>query len=1061
MADLAIAARGYELVRLLGEGGMGRVYEAVHLATGKVVAIKMVRATTDPHALRSILNEAAAAAQLSHANIVELLDLGRDERGATFLVMEYVAGADLEQWLVERPAPGLVCSVICEVLDALAAAHAQGIVHRDLKPGNVLLTPDGRVKLSDFGVARVADPLRVEGRDTGVQGTPFYMAPEQVLDTDLIGPSTDLYAVGVMLYEVLGATSPFDPTAPFADVLRQKLLGVEPFRLHPSMEGPPELADLVMSLLAPNPKLRPRFAARVKRALEAIAPRMHQWMQPPRSDAVGALAPTLRLADRSERRVLGSTAGEGSSVMHWLRSLPLVGRDAQIERVRGLVDDVIAGRGARVMVVSGRAGEGKTRLVRQTFAEVEGLGLMVGAAARYDEVFSREAMGLRACVDRLLGPLEAGSSVDDALEGRWRWLTAVPQPGVDFRKLHAWLSSTAAVPTELVAELAAMGIAAASRLEPIFLWLDDVAWSTDGACALVEQLLASSARVLVACTMRSGTAEHPTTAAWLRRIQAGGARLEELPPLSCDERAELVEMAGPVEHDVAAAVAAALDEPALVIVEAVRSWIDDGLLVAKDGLYMADRTEIAELAARSRGGAVLTRRVETFIAGFAPGVDAERVLCHAALLGASFDEQVLRQCVASDVDDFLDRALLTGLIRVAGPMAYRFEHQLFVDAALERLPERGDAAEILRKTAEALVTHFGSYHSDTSLAAAVLYRRGGDHDAAVRLAANAILGITRANALERADAAIALVAGWLEEDRVPEVHVHRALLSRAIASRHLFALEYGEARKHYEAACRMARLVGDGELEMLAASGLASSHFYLDDLRGAERVARQLLANPAHTFAGRRAHHVLCNLVSLRGDLASAIDHVRAAIECNTERVLLAPSHIALSELLSLSADASAADAFDEMERLVSSTHERSLIDEVERARAVLCLTRGQWSQAKASALAHLSSVLLHQDRWTETCVRAIVATCDAAESSDEVAARSVNDFIDAYARVHHDELVTWWCIRATEALLRGRAMHALAAQLGAMLDARQREIAACFDRDPGDGSAQARGLMD
>src|SRR5262249_21672520 len=150
----------YEVVRQLGEGGVGRVYEAIHHPSGRVVAIKTLRTEHgSPTSQRLLLNEAAAAAQLAHSNIVELIDVGRD-RGTMFLVMELVRGSSLEAWSASFPGIETVFRAFDEILGALATAHAQGIVHGDLKPGNVLLTADGHVKLTDFGIAHVIDPLR-------------------------------------------------------------------------------------------------------------------------------------------------------------------------------------------------------------------------------------------------------------------------------------------------------------------------------------------------------------------------------------------------------------------------------------------------------------------------------------------------------------------------------------------------------------------------------------------------------------------------------------------------------------------------------------------------------------------------------------------------------------------------------------------------------------------------------------------------------------------------------------------------------------------------------------
>ena len=290
----SVLRANYEVVRQLGEGGIGRVYEAVHHPSGRTVAVKTLRSEHGEAASqRLLLNEAAAAAQLEHPAIVQLIDVGRDDRGAMFLVMELVRGSSLETWETSFPGLRTVLRAFDEILDALSAAHAQGIVHGDLKPGNVLLTDDGHVKLTDFGIAHVIDPLRGAQR-RGVQGTPYYMAPEQLADPAAIGPPTDLYAVGVMLYELVSGTEPYASDGTLADMLARKVAAVRPLAPRRGVRLDPELGALVMALLQPDPRLRPRFAASVRAVLARIAARTADE----RVDARSSFAASRRWSSR-------------------------------------------------------------------------------------------------------------------------------------------------------------------------------------------------------------------------------------------------------------------------------------------------------------------------------------------------------------------------------------------------------------------------------------------------------------------------------------------------------------------------------------------------------------------------------------------------------------------------------------------------------------------------------------------------------------------------------------------------------------------------------------------
>ena len=203
---------GYRVEALLGHGGMGVVYWAWHLRLNRAVALKMLLAgpCARPEELERFLREAQAVAALRHANIVQVYDVG-DVDGRPYFTMEFVEGGNLAEQIQGVPQPARQAAALLATLaDAIHAAHQSGIVHRDLKPGNILLTADGTPKVTDFGLAR---RLEGDGRLTlsGTPvGTPSYMAPEQARgDKRALGPATDVYALGAILYELLTGRPPF------------------------------------------------------------------------------------------------------------------------------------------------------------------------------------------------------------------------------------------------------------------------------------------------------------------------------------------------------------------------------------------------------------------------------------------------------------------------------------------------------------------------------------------------------------------------------------------------------------------------------------------------------------------------------------------------------------------------------------------------------------------------------------------------------------------------------------------------------------------------------------
>jgi tRNA A-37 threonylcarbamoyl transferase component Bud32 len=276
-----LAAR-YRLVRPLGSGGMALVYLAKHVMIDRLSAIKVLRrdlAMSASHRER-FLREARAVNRINHPNIVEITDLGESD-GLVFLVMEYVEGESLIAALRRgRFAWPRAARVASQVASALARAHDVGIIHRDLKPENVLLgTRAGEdfVKLTDFGIAKILDAPALTFSEQRF-GTPGYIAPEYAEGAPA-GPLGDLYALGVVLYEMLTGAMPFDS--------RGAALLVAPLReapVKPSVraEGiPAELEELVLRLIARQPSDRPRDAFAVVDALGDILRRLAGSARPP------------------------------------------------------------------------------------------------------------------------------------------------------------------------------------------------------------------------------------------------------------------------------------------------------------------------------------------------------------------------------------------------------------------------------------------------------------------------------------------------------------------------------------------------------------------------------------------------------------------------------------------------------------------------------------------------------------------------------------------------------------------------------------------------------------
>ena len=266
----------YRIVRALADGGMSTVYLAEHMLIKRRVAIKLLRKdlAADASMLKMFMTEARAAGTLGHPNIVESTDMGFTRTGLPYIVYEYVEGALLaeEIYRVGGMPPRRALRIAIQIASALDAAHQAGIVHLDLKSDNVILTDaDGvadRVKVLDFGIAKLMTPDAEKTQRNLVMGTPAFMAPEQVTAPETVDERADIYALGVVLYEMLEARRPFANTN--AQILLHRLVNEAPEPLQrPNI--PPALNQLIFDkLLAKDRTARCQSMAEVQAALEEI-----------------------------------------------------------------------------------------------------------------------------------------------------------------------------------------------------------------------------------------------------------------------------------------------------------------------------------------------------------------------------------------------------------------------------------------------------------------------------------------------------------------------------------------------------------------------------------------------------------------------------------------------------------------------------------------------------------------------------------------------------------------------------------------------------------------------
>ncbi len=259
----------YQIIDSIGQGGMGQVFKAEHTVMGRLVAVKVLpRYKSTPEAEKSFMREIRNQAQLDHHHLVRAYDAGHDGN-VNYLVTEYVPGIDLRRFIRRhgRLTMQAAASVISQAAQGLEHAHSRGLIHRDVKPGNLLVTPDGVVKVSDLGLAGTFN-LEGEAQDLGekIVGTADYLAPEQITAPKLVGPPTDVYSLGCTLYYAVTGKVPF-PGGSAASKVRAhcQTEPLDPRRLSVELED--DFVEVIADMMVKDPPKRLQTMADVVRRL--------------------------------------------------------------------------------------------------------------------------------------------------------------------------------------------------------------------------------------------------------------------------------------------------------------------------------------------------------------------------------------------------------------------------------------------------------------------------------------------------------------------------------------------------------------------------------------------------------------------------------------------------------------------------------------------------------------------------------------------------------------------------------------------------------------------------
>lgn len=939
----------FSILDLIGEGGVGSVYTALQESLDRVVALKVLQSQVafTPRARRRFGREARAVARLNHPYIAAVYDFGTDNDDQTlWLAMEYVDGRSMTHLKRDEPDFGRLLNVTDQILSSLSAAHARGIIHRDLKPSNILLTLDDEgkeiSKLVDFGLAATrSDAQRLslenapggldEASDAGksvLMGTPRYMAPE-IFKRQPVDQRVDLYALGVILYEIICGTPPYPGDDP-RKVMKGHLKKPVP-RLRPrdGYDIPPEFEKIIYTLLAKEPDDRFGDANEVRSALQRVVADLSfgPW-------AAGAFGDTSGFpgignisnpgflsafgAQTIPPALVDANAGDNSRGGFVGAQSPLVGRQTERRMFENHIRTTVRKGSGALVFIEGEEGIGKSRLSQWVRVRVEESGVMRAV----EGTFTRNAGGfdgVRAVLDQLLGTAEvAYDSLGDVIYGklnRWRFgedeiETAIelmrPENDDTLFEQTGPANDRRVSQQERVFAVIERIFRHVARERPLLLAFENFHLASSTTFSFLEHLAVGlhldPSPILVVGTIRREEIDSvPELRDALVRLGRFGTEVHriKLGPLDREDAAALATKLLPVGDDLANRLAERSGGNPLHLVQILRylretdkiRYENDKWRVVK-GVDLAQEVpdELSELM-RYRTDRVAERFPE-------PGV-IRSVLDRCAILGTRFDYRLLRAFLEADPDasdclDQLDEALehlvKENIIREVGHSAediLEFQHALMRDVLLKDLDARRTVRKLHSLAAEVKVGFYGSRSRQHGMEIAEHYRRARDmhgvyyHTVKAAQSAMSTSDLRSAVRLYRDARELAALEdsfedGLEEMESLQEVStvLRSDEVSLEVANLELRLAEYDAAREHYRALLRSAEWAA-AAWSRWGLGELALKQGELDEAEGwFDAAVKEASSNESEQAEQivTRARFGLGTVAHLRGDVGAAAE---------------------------------------------------------------------------------------------------------------------------------------------------------------------------------------------
>ncbi len=729
-------AERYDVKSVLGEGGMGIVYRCHDRHRRIDVALKQVtvpEGSSTRDYLAWFYKEARALATLDHPGIVHATDFGQLLGGSPYLVMEFVHGVSLHDLGQAQLGYPIIWSIVDQILDALAHAHARRVIHGDLKPSNVIVEArhkrPPRVHILDFGLAWLKEDPHDERLDGAKAmeflphagaGTPGYMAPEQIQhEMHHVCGATDLYAVGCLLYRLLSGRAPFSGDT--KELLHHHAFD-QPPPLVPSIEAPAAVGDFVMRLLRKRPWQRYEFAAEARRAWKLLAPQWplseDAWVFPELEAAQGG-ASSRKPSARPPRR-LRATSERPTGLLS-IRPSPLVGREDIRSRLLQIARQVADGEGPphRLVLLLGPAGVGKSRIAEWLCTAVHEEGRLVPLPVRYRKLKSSSNGMLGAIAQYFNFERVDRATIEESLLARWgsaendgelrawiagaaEWLRPTP-PGAEAQLGPTGVRFTLDSPA-VRRQVTRFTIRKIANGRPLLLFLDDLHNASE---TVVDGLLRiheteQDQRIFMVATVRTEDVQLASPIAnALRalRSQFEGEVLQVL-PMSREDTCSLLRASLPLDDDAVMEAARRSRGFPLFALQQLHAWAHAGDMQFSAGTY---RVPHEVLSVRPQTTADL------WDARMAALTEPQQLAaCAVATLGIDMRVVVI-VALLSDLGlppgSSIDALRRAEIILPRGSERYTWPHALLQEHLLMRLARRSDADQVYEAAARALEHH--------------------------------------------------------------------------------------------------------------------------------------------------------------------------------------------------------------------------------------------------------------------------------------------------------------------------------------------------------------------